>query len=196
MREMTRGEKGSQHRMRAWVNDAPEDLNAHLLGWSSLAHFQDGEPRWLSPIEPDYTEIRDSLWQKAQLPGKSPQRERWWPHRGPQWDAVAALRGPRHEPGVLLVEAKSHPAEVLSTASAKYHESEAMIMRALAETKRYLGVDERQDSTSPYYQMANRLAFLYFLRVRQEIPAWLVFLYFVDDQFLKSKSLDRRAEKP
>jgi hypothetical protein len=31
--------------------------------------------------------------------------------------------------------------------------------------------------------MANRLAFLYFLRQRQQIPAWLVFLYFVGDQF-------------
>jgi hypothetical protein len=103
--------------------------------------------------------------------------------RGDQWDGVAAVRGPKHEPGVLLVEAKSHPAEVLSTASAKHHESKAMIMRALAETKRYLGVDERQDWTSPYYQMANRLAFLYFLRERQKIPAWLVFLYFVGDQF-------------
>jgi hypothetical protein len=149
MREMARGEKGSQLRMRAWVNDAREDLNAHLLGWASLSDFQDGEPRWLSPLEPDYTEIRDGLWRKAQLPGRSPQQERWWPDRGPQWDAVAALRGPRDEPGVLLVEAKSHPAEVLSTASAKYHESKAMIMRALAETRQYLGVAERHDWTSP-----------------------------------------------
>ena len=55
--------------------------------------------------------------------------------------------------------------------------------RAQAHRPRGSAPEERQDWTSPYYQMANRLAFLYFLRKRQRIPAWLVFLYFIGDEF-------------
>ena len=43
--------------------------------------------------------------------------------------------------------------------------------RAQAHRPRGSAPEERQDWTSPYYQMANRLAFLYFLRKRQRIPS-------------------------
>ena len=34
-----------------------------------------------------------------------------------------------------------------------------------------------------YYQAANRLAFLYYLRARRSVPTWLFFTYFVGDEF-------------
>jgi hypothetical protein len=71
-----------------------------------------------------------------------------------------------------------------------------MILRALAETKRHLGVEEHRDWISPYYQMANRLAFLYFLRERQRFPAWLLFVYFVGDEFWSGNRLIVGPQSP
>ena len=43
--------------------------------------------------------------------------------------------------------------------------------------------------TGAYYQVANRLAYLYYLRVRREIPAWLCSIYFVGDSFTSGTGL-------
>ncbi len=37
------------------------------------------------------------------------------------------------------------------------------------------------DLTKSFYQYANRLAHLYFLRVLNDIPTYLVFVYFIND---------------
>ena len=59
---------------------------------------------------------------------------------------------------------------------------------ALTETKRCLGVSDLVDWQAPHYQMANRLAFLYYLRQRCGIPAWLLFVYFTGDRFWSGQS--------
>jgi hypothetical protein len=99
------------------------------------------------------------------------------------WDAVARLHGKEGQLGPLVVEAKSHALELRSTCAAQDEDSVGRINAALTETKRCLGVSDLVDWHAPHYQMANRLAFLYYLRQRSGIPAWLVFVYFTGDRF-------------
>lgn len=55
------------------------------------------------------------------------------------------------------------------------------IERALAETKRALGVPEDRDWFSDYYQFCNRVAILHFLN-KHAVPASLLYIYFTGDQ--------------
>jgi hypothetical protein len=98
-------------------------------------------------------------------------------------DAVADIPGPDGARGVLLVEGKSHEAELSSPKTEARGESLETIRRALDETKGHLGVPEEVEWTGRYYQLANRLAFLYYLRVRRSLPAWLLSIYFLGDRF-------------
>ena len=98
------------------------------------------------------------------------------------WDGVARVPGHQGD-GVLLVEAKSHAGELKSGGTRATGSSRSTIDDALVETKAYLGVPPDGSWTGAYYQVANRLAYLYYLRVRREIPAWLCSIYFVGDSF-------------
>ena len=119
------------------------------------------------------------------LPTDHPARTAWceyWPQRGnvQNWDAVASLQYPDHREW-LLVEAKANVEELRSAAGAKHLGSVRKIKQALDETKRAMGVDAACDWTQPYYQYANRLAFLHFL-VTQGVEARLCFVYFTGDE--------------
>jgi hypothetical protein len=56
-----------------------------------------------------------------------------------------------------------------------------------------MGIPVR-DWTKPYYQLANRIAFLYFLNVIAEVPAWLILVNFVNDRTHKPTSLEQWLE--
>jgi hypothetical protein len=43
-------------------------------------------------------------------------------------------------------------------------------------------VGAEHDWTSPFYQYANRVAHLYFLRAINDVPAYLIFVYFLNDE--------------
>jgi hypothetical protein len=118
------------------------------------------------------------------LPTDHPARAAWrelWPQRGSvqNWDAVAWLQYPDHRE-CLLLEAKANVEELRSASGAKHAGSVSKIKRALDETKRAMGVDPARDWNQPYYQYANRLAFLHFLAT-QGVAARLCFLYFTGD---------------
>ncbi len=179
------GHRGSRLRIAQWVNERPRRLDEELRRASpTLDDFLDGRPlEWLSPLAArGYRELADDLWPALRLPGPSPVKAGFWPKRGPNWDAVARARGPSTR-GLVLVEAKSHMNEITSSSSAKDARSVETIDRAFAATKRYLGVSPTAAWTSRHYQVANRLAFLYYLRARRNIPAWLAFVYFTGDAF-------------
>ena len=80
-----------------------------------------------------------------------------------------------------MVEAKAHIGEMSSPASQAGPKSLQHIRASLRETQAYLGVNESIDWSAGYYQYCNRLAHLYFLREINQLPAWLVFVYFVND---------------
>lgn len=108
---------------------------------------------------------------------------KFWPQAGnpPNWDAVGWLIK-RRNPELLLVEAKAHLKEIGSSCGAKVRGGRYQIEKALAEAKAYLGAPADADWLKGYYQLANRLATLYFLR-KNDIRARLILLYFLGDKF-------------
>jgi hypothetical protein len=118
------------------------------------------------------------------LPTGHAARAAWpefWPQRGgvQNWDAVGVLQYPDHREWLLL-EAKANVEELRSASGAKNPGSVGKIRDALDATKRAVGVDASCDWSQPYYQYANRLAFLHFLGT-QGVAARLCFLYFTGD---------------
>jgi hypothetical protein len=109
----------------------------------------------------------------------------WWPAGGPHWDALARLEIPRKELGILLVEGKSYPAEMRDEkgSGATNPASREKIARSLEDTRQWLEASAPLEAwLRPYYQTANRLATLYWLR-RELGPhgGWLIHLCFLND---------------
>lgn len=85
--------------------------------------------------------------------------------------------------GWLLVEAKAHTGEIKSNCNAE-PESIKKIDLALQKTKDFLKIQNSNDWKKEYYQYANRLAVLCFLR-EHSIMAKLLFIYFLGDKHQK-----------
>lgn len=168
------GAKGSLKWMQALTSHMPHSVGSRLkslVGLKETDHID-----WLSPAPGDRAEFRDRefLEQIGQvaLAGKLAD---FWPGRGPQWDGLA-----RCGQKVILVEAKAHPAEMKSTCAAG-PESLPKIRASLEKAKQHFGGKASSDWTQGYYQYANRLAHLHFLR-SNGVDAHLVLIYFVNDR--------------
>lgn len=134
---------------------------------------------WLSPLADDsYAEYQDeSFLERLSVRPEKRTLQSFWPHGGPVWDGLARTsRG-----DIILVEAKSHISEMVSTCQAT-EPSLTKIKNSLAETADFYGADSGADWLHQYYQYANRLAHLYLLRELNGLPAWLVFVCFVNDR--------------
>ena len=172
-----KGFKGSLKWIQATVNISPSLINKPI---NEFVGFKDEVPiEWLSPrMEDDYAEYRDQAF--PDLLGIKLSKVtlvEFWPSRGPQWDALGRM-GDR---AYFLVEAKGHISEIVSSSQAKSPSSKALIEKSLNATQSYLGLKKDIDLTKGFYQYANRLAHLYLLRELNNIPAYLVFVYFVND---------------
>ncbi|MEX2029349.1 MAG: hypothetical protein WD906_00025 [Anaerolineales bacterium] len=80
---------------------------------------------------------------------------------------------------VLMVEAKANLPELESPSSQAREQSASVIRRSLARAKPSFGAPATAEWMRVYYQYANRLAWLHFLRAENAVDAYLVFLYFV-----------------
>jgi hypothetical protein len=168
--------RGSQLWLQKLVNDHPHVLNRALTPLFGLP--PDAMITWHSPLrEDDYAEYQDESFLErlgVTLPRRS--LADFWPRRGPVWDGLGTTtRG-----DLLLVEAKSHIPELVSSSTAS-DASLARIRATLDEIRTFLGVKPRLDWTTGLYQYANRLAYLYLLRELNGLPAYLVHVYFVND---------------
>ena len=168
--------RGSQRWMQHLVNERPGLLHATLAPRLGLS---DGETiSWRSPLQADgYAEYYDAAFLDA-LGIALPQRplESFWPASGPRWDALGVTsRG-----NVLLVEAKSHITELISS-SAATPASLKRIHAAFAEVQAALHVRPAINWSTGLYQAANRLSHLYLLRALNGHPAWLISLCFAND---------------
>jgi len=134
---------------------------------------------WLSPLELDqFAEYRDgSFLARFGLQALSAELAKFWPRRGPQWDAL----GMTSQGSPLLVEAKANISELISHCGARDPDSVRFIADRLKETQKWLGCRSTKEWMSYFYQYANRLAHLYFLRELQGRDAFLVFVYFIND---------------
>jgi hypothetical protein len=169
-----KGTKGSLRWIQLGVNHRRD-----LLDGPILAMLPDRKSViWKSPLSSDdYAEYRDGAFLErigcSRLIGEL---EQFWPRQGPQWDALGITdRG-----DVLLVEAKAHIGELCSPGSAAGPKSRLRVEEALAQTALALAASPRAPWIDVFYQLANRLAYLEFLR-RHGVMAWLVLVNFVGD---------------
>ena len=174
-----RGQKlnGSQRWLQVAVNRRPDIIDAAIADAVGLAL---GETiRWVSPLESDaFREYRDQEFlDRLEVVPKARTLADFWPRSGPRWDALARTSGGR----CLLVEAKANIPEFNSDPSGASPASLSKISAALEETKHFLEVKSETDWARCFYQYANRLAHLYFLREVNKIEAVLVFVYFLGD---------------
>ena len=172
-----KGDKGSLKWIQRVVNDSPPLLSKPLKTHLGLPENVNIE--WLSPMKKDgYAEYRDQAFLDLLniKPPKRPLKD-FRPGQGPQWDASGRIG----DKAYFLVEAKAHVSEIISSSLAKSPKSISLINKSLNETKKYLKLKPHLDLSKGFYQYANRLAHVYFLRTLNNIPAYLVFAYFVND---------------
>ena len=81
----------------------------------------------------------------------------------------------------LLVEAKAHVAEAISTPTRASIESLKIIQSSLNAVKTYLNVNPEIPWHLSFYQYTNRIAHLYYLKVLNKIPAHLLFVNYIND---------------
>jgi hypothetical protein len=145
-----------------------DDINWLDFGFNPSRPWPDAEIKGLDLLCPDDPAL--AAWRQ------------WWPQgRGiHNWDAVGKVRFGGLEEW-LLVEAKANLEELCSDCKATSPTNRPKIERALAETKKALGVPEDRDWLHGYYQFCNRVAVLYFL-TQHGIPARLLHLYFLGDR--------------
>jgi hypothetical protein len=169
--------KGSQHWLQELISQRP-DLLANKLR-SQIGLSGDDMIEWLAPLEADgYAEYSDDAFLNLlSVHLENRPLSSFWPSRGPVWDGV----GKTSRGDVLLVEAKAHISELASGPCRANPLSLDLIQQSLAEARQFFGEASNADWSKDYYQYANRLAYLYLLRELNGIPAWLVFLYFLND---------------
>jgi hypothetical protein len=166
----------SQYWLQRLINVQPDALMRQLA--SSLALPDGSSIDWRSPRSDDeYAEYGDDAFlDRLRIMPKTRELSSFWPKGGPNWDGLGITS--RNE--VLLVEAKAHIAEMASPASRAQGSFLAQIHASLTETKIYLGIKSEYDWAGPLYQVTNRLVHLYFLRILNSVPAYLVNIYFVN----------------
>ena len=175
-----RAYKGSQLQVQVYVNRREPELSTAV---GDVLGLPPETITWVSPLElRSFEEYRDMDFLEAvgQRDAAVDLAE-FWPARGPVWDALAVVRNEGAPAGVILAEGKSYPAEMRGSGCQAQPESRAIIDESLRRTKEWLGVADACDWTGDYYQFANRLTHLFFLREVVSTPAWLVSLCFVDD---------------
>ncbi|MHB8070014.1 MAG: hypothetical protein ACYDIC_19150 [Desulfobaccales bacterium] len=173
-----RAERGSQKWIQNLVNACPSLLNEHIK--EKIAPLSGREICWVSPLEHDFAEYRDKAFlNRLNLQELTEDLSQFWPKNGPQWDALGKTADDQI---FLLIEAKANVPELLSFCGAKDKESLKTISASLDETQQWLNCrDPHIDWNCGFYQYANRLAHLYFLREKNQKEAYLIFLYFLND---------------
>ena len=176
---------GSQLQIQIYVNRQSEGLTREVF--ERLPDLALLHPRlnWVSPLEKDrFSEYQDTAFLKAcGLEHLSDELKAFWPRRGPVWDALASIefQKDKNNKGILLVEAKSYPAEIYGSGCKASPKSIKKIETALNRTKKWCGVSRDTDWTGPLYQSANRMAHLYFFRKIAGVAAWLANINFLND---------------
>lgn len=169
--------KRSEHWLRMMVNTHTGLLDrwiAEAFGW------QDRKITWRSPVQDDgFAEYRDQEFidrlglgaQNMAMP-----LQEFWPRGGPRWDGLATTE----DGGLILVEAKAYIEEAVDYRSKAGPEALAQIHKRLDEAKSAFRASPDACWHTPLYQMANRLAHLYFLAEINKRDAYLVFVNFAN----------------
>lgn len=185
---------GSLHWVQRLVGNRPDLAEAPLRAAHALP--PGAALDWVSPrAADDWAEYRDGDFLGVLgLADFAPELRAFWPARGPQWDALGRNRGT--DGTVVLVEAKAHAGELASSCAAESPSSRARIAAALDRTRAALGAAPASDWLNGYYQYANRLAHLHFLRAECGVPAHLLCVYFVGDTQMRGPATEAEWMAP
>ncbi len=173
-----KAERGSQKWLQELINNQPDLLLSMLRTKDVIG--DDVSVCWLSPLKEDfYAEYQDEFFLKRlEIELKDHALDKFWPSGGPVWDGL----GKSESGDIFLIEAKSHKGEFISgPCKAVSEEAKGQIQRALALAAEYFEAKPSADWMQNCYQYANRLAHLYLLRKLNSLPAWMIFIYFVND---------------
>lgn len=166
----------SEHWLRKAVNEYSATLGDKVR---DLFHWPAGERiDWLSPVASDeYAEYYDQGFvERLGVPTLRVPLHDFWPKSGPRWDGLAKTNSGK----LILVEAKAYIEEGVAFRSKAGPSSRLKIQEALASAKKAFRAADDAPWEAPFYQYANRLAHLYFMRERNGLDAHLLFLYFAD----------------
>src|SRR5262245_39964742 len=144
------GHKGSLRWIQKLVNEHANTIDG-AIGL--------GQIDWRSPRSNDgFAEYRDEAF-LDKLNVKLPKLPlaKFWPARGPQWEALGRAQSGE----VILVEAKAHVSEIMSSGSQASPVSLATIRKALTATASDLHAKPGLDWALRFYQYTNRLAHAY-----------------------------------
>lgn len=168
--------KGSQRWLQVAVERSPETLNVPIRTALSLAA---GRIEWLSPLRAQsFQEYRDQdAMSRCRIELRHRALPDFWPVGGPMWDGLA-----RCDNDVILLEAKAHIPEIVSPRTRATEPARGRIRKSMEEAQRSLSPKSLGwvDWTGTFYQYANRVAHLQFLREHNKIRAHLVNLYFIN----------------
>jgi len=176
--------RGSLLQVQIYVNRRPDELSLAVIDELPSLAARTQRIAWISPLASEgFKEHRDAEFLRAVgREDLTPDLVKFWPARGPVWDALAVAVLPSGRPGVLLAEGKSYPDELYGGGSKAGKESRQKIAAALEWTQERLGAPRDAERwLGPLYQTANRLAHLCWLR-EQGVEAWFVHLLFLDDR--------------
>ena len=175
--------RGSQRWLQIAVNRFPDVIDDAISG--SMGLDQHEKIEWLSPLESeDFIEYRDQAFlERLGINPRHRQLSDFWPARGPVWDGLA-----RTSAGCSLqIEAKANIPEFDSSPTRVSGRSLTKITEALGKIRTFLRIRAETDWTICFYQYANRLSHLYFLKELNGIDAALVFVYFSGDTTIPSR---------
>ena len=186
-----RAERGSQKWLQDLVNDCPELLDAAIRRETSEIS---APIEWVSPLANDgFKEHRDTAFlNNLGVSLNDVPLNEFWPRMGPQWDGL----GKTDKGQVILLEAKAHVEEMVSSPTQASPKNLNLILKSLEKVKKHVRSHSDVDWSTAFYQYNNRLAHLYLLRHLNGIPAFLVNLHFLNademlqDGFTVPKTVD------
>lgn len=178
---------GSEWHLLRWLGRHRNELNHKIMAQMSYTNV---DIEWLDFLHHSKPQARQRDLEYTGISFLQPSqslKDKWeafWPASGNQqnWDAIGYIQND-NDTEWLLIEAKAHIGEIKSSCGAKSPHSLGKINTSFLEVKTKLGIHVSQTTPnwlSPYYQYANRLAILHFLR-QNGVKAHLVFIYFCGD---------------
>jgi len=170
--------KGSQKWIQKLVNNCPDLLDGYIR---EVGGLQSGHSiTWLSPLKEDqFAEYRDTgFLLRLDLKEHANALSLFWPKGGPQWDGLGVDKQIKR---YFLLEAKANIPELVTKCNAKELKSIQRIESSLTQVQTYLENQSLVQWSKVFYQYANRIAHLYFLREIVKVDAFLIFVYFEND---------------
>ena len=188
------------------INNKKEILDEEIGKKFSLDKL---DIKWVSPISPDYLEYYDDdflkvLGLKEWTDSKIPLNQ-FWPKNGPHWDGLGFCINNNIEK-VFIVEAKSRLPEMFNDIYENIQpKSLELIKKSLTDVfkhiRPYCDYQYIGDWTKAFYQYANRIAHLYYLRVLNELnginssaDVYLVYVYFINDPYWHENAIKTKEE--